>query len=72
MGTYFKMLDKQTDRIRLIPTNERLFDYIYPLVEYEEDTNGVPIAIEIDCWGEIACIGDYFKTPRFEIELIER
>ena len=33
-------------------------------------STGIPFAIEVDSWGELACIDETFTAPDFEIECI--
>ena len=34
--------------------------------------NGVPICLEVQGWGELACIGDIWENDRLTIELVEQ
>lgn len=76
MGTYFKIIDKnRTDgRIDIINNGRDkgiLYDEIEEIVGDKEcPCNGIPYPIEVDGWGELACIGEIYETEDFVVVCI--
>lgn len=69
MNTYFRILDKQsTSGISLmVSVDTRLHDYIYGIVGDKLGSNGIPVAIEVDAWGELACVDEIYETEDFVV-----
>ena len=45
-----------------------LYDEIEKLVGYLPcPVNGIPFSMEVDGWGELACIGERYETDEFEV-----
>lgn len=66
---YFKIYNLKIKRPfpdngpRYVASNGRdqaLYNEIQKIVGDEPAPNGVPISIEVDSWGELACVGDYY------------
>lgn len=74
MGTYFKLLNKKTGNethINAPAGSQKLYDEIEDIVGMAPvPSTGIPFAIEVDSWGELACIDETFTAPDFEIECI--
>ena len=69
MSAYFRILDKHsTSGIALrVSADVQLYNYIYRIVGDKLASNGIPVAIEADGWGEIACVGEVFETEDFVV-----
>ena len=73
MGTYFKIIDKRrTDgMISIVDTclsRGILYDEIEDIVgDKEGPANGIPYAIEVDGWGDLAAEGEIYETADFVV-----
>jgi len=76
MGTYFKIIDKRrTDgMISIVDTclsRGILYDEIEDIVGDKEcPANGIPYAIEVDGWCDLACEGEIYETRDFVVECL--
>jgi hypothetical protein len=72
MGSYFKVIDKnRTDgHIDYIKADE-IYEAIEDIVGDEEcPSNGIPYAIEVDGWADLACEGEIYETRDFVVECL--
>lgn len=70
---YFKVFDKnRTDGYcAIINGSPQLFDEIDDIVgDMVCPANGIPYAIEVEGWGELAAIGEIYETSDFVVECI--
>lgn len=74
MGSYFKILNKKTGTETLINApagSQKLYDEIEDIVDMAPvPSTGIPFAIEVDSWGELACVNESFTAPDFDVECI--
>ena len=74
MGKYFRIIDKLHGNERTVcapPGSQRLYDFIEEIVGgLPCPSNGIPLCIEADGWGELACIGETYQAKEFEIKCI--
>ena len=74
MGTYFKILNKKTGSETLIKApagSQKLYDEIEDIVDMAPvPSTGIPYAIEVDSWGELASVNESFTAPDFDVECI--
>lgn len=76
MGRYFKIIDKRrTDgHIRIVDApsgSQLLFCEIEELVGMlPNPINGIPHALEVDGWGELACIDEVYESAEFVVHCI--
>ena len=70
MARYFYVRDEVLIRERVALARE-LYDIVEEMVGLKENpVNGIPYAIEVDGWGELAAIGELYETPEFLVECI--
>ena len=50
---------------------QRAFDDIYDIVGDELTPDGIPLAIEISSWAELACLGEVWENERIRVEPVE-
>ena len=71
MGTYFRIIDKQRDKESFVKApfgSQILYEEIGNIVgEMPCPLNGIPFSIEVDGWGELACIGEDYDTEEFQV-----
>lgn len=75
MGRYFKIIDKSHNNRRYVVKapvgSQLLFCEIEELVGMLPcPENGIPHALEVDGWGEMACEGDIYEADEFDVECI--
>lgn len=74
MATYFYVRDDVQICECVVKTTNgglELYDTVEEMVgEKKNPANGIPYAIEVDNWGELATIGEYYETPEFLVECI--
>lgn len=63
MNTYFRIIDKNdySGTIRYASLGS-LYEKVESIVGDKLCENGIPVAIEAEGWGELACIGEVFET----------
>lgn len=47
------------------------YDDIYDIVGDEMANNGIPLAIEISSWAELAAVGEVWEDKRIRVEPVE-
>lgn len=65
MATYFYIQDNihgREDAVKAPAGSQILYDEITRIVGMKRCWNGIPYAIEVDSWGELACIGEQFDS----------
>lgn len=73
MATYFYIRDNILIREKVVKApagSQILYDVIEELVGDKLAENGIPYAIEVDGWGELASIGELYETAEFLVEAI--
>lgn len=74
MATYFYIRDNVLIREKVVKAplgSQILYDVINELVGLKKNpSNDIPYAIEVDGWGELACIGELYETAEFIVEAI--
>lgn len=75
MASYFYIQDNihGTEKVVKAPMGSQiLYDEIEAIVGLKECWNGIMYAIEVDGWGELACVGELFeaKDNEFIVEAI--
>lgn len=74
MATYFYIRDDILIREKVVKApagSQILYDVINELVGLKKNpSNDIPYAIEVDGWGELACIGEFYETAEFLVEAI--
>lgn len=74
MGQYFYIRDDVYIRERVVKApmgSQVLYEAITEIVGHTRcPGNGIPYAIEVDGWGELATIGEVYETPEFLVECI--
>ena len=48
-----------------------VYDEVYYEVGEKLAPNGIPLAMEIECWSELACVGEKYITDNFTVECVE-
>lgn len=71
MATYFLIKDKQRKIKKAVKApagSQILYEEIEKLVgDLPCPVNGIPFSMEVDGWGELACIGERYDTDAFEV-----
>jgi hypothetical protein len=74
MARYFYIRDDVYIRERVVDAPEGsqvLYEAITEIVgEKRNPCNGIPYALEVDGWGELATVGELYETPEFLVECI--
>lgn len=75
MASFFYIQDKIHGRekvVRAEPGSQLLYCEIEEIVGLKECWFGVPYAIEVDGWGELACVGETYEPDddEFLVEAI--
>ena len=74
MGHYFKIINKKKNRRTVVDApagSQVLYSEIEDIVGMLPcPENGIPHALEVDGWGEMACEGDTYKADEFDVECI--
>lgn len=75
MATYFYIRDNILIREKVVKApagSQILYDVIEEVVGDKVASNGIPYAIEVDGWGELASIGELFEAEggEFLVEAI--
>lgn len=74
MANYFYIRDNVLIREKVVKApvgSQILYDVIHELVGLKKNpSNDIPYAIEVDGWGELACVGELYETPEFIVEAI--
>lgn len=74
MGHYFKIINKGKNRRTVVDApagSQVLYSEIESIVGMLPcPENGIPHALEVDGWGEMACEGDTYKADEFDVECI--
>ncbi|MBO7509961.1 MAG: hypothetical protein J6T35_02150 [Bacteroidales bacterium] len=73
MATYFYIRDNVLIREKVVKApagSQILYDVINEVVGDKKAENGIPYAIEVDGWGELASIGELYETAEFLVEAI--
>lgn len=76
MGRYFKIINKKKNR-RMVADAPAGSQVLYSEIEemvgmLPSPENGIPHALEVDGWGEMACEGDTYKADEFDVECITK
>lgn len=69
MATYFYIRDNVLIRERVVKApagSQILYDAIEEVVGDAVANNGIPYAVEVDGWGELASIGELYEDPEGE------
>ena len=76
MGRYFKIINKNHNRRHVVdapPGRQLLFYEIEDIVGMESNpANDIPHALEVNGWGELACIGETYDADDFNVECITK
>lgn len=76
MGRYFKIINKKKNRRTVVDApwgSQVLFAEIEDIVGMEPNpANDIPHALEVDGWGELACIGETYDADEFNVECITK
>lgn len=74
MGHYFKIINKKKNRRTVVDApagSQVLYSEIEEMVGMLPcPANGIPHALEVDGWGEMACEGDTYEADEFDVECI--
>lgn len=76
MGRYFKVIDKHRtdghdDYVDLHRRSGGIYELIEEIVgDMECPCNGIPYAIEVDGWADLACEGEIYETRDFVVECL--
>ena len=78
MGTFFKIVNKAHTSpvfhryVKAPVGGQVLYSEVTDIVGEEKrcQVNDIPLAIEIDGWGELACIGETYETDDLLVECI--
>ena len=76
MGRYFKVIDKnrKDGRIDIVDAPEGsqiIYEKINEIVgDKVNPVNGILFSIEVDGWGELACVDEIYETRDFVVECI--
>lgn len=74
MGRYFKIINKTKKRRTVVDApagSQVLYSEIEEIVGMlPSPENGIPHALEVDGWGEMACEGDTYVAKEFDVECI--
>lgn len=75
MATYFYIRDNILIRERVVKApagSQILYDVIEDVIGNKKASNGIMYAIEVDGWGELACIGEMYESEdgEFIVEAI--
>ena len=74
MGHYFKIINKKKNRRMVVDApagSQVLYSEIEEIVGMlPSPENGIPHALEVDGWGEMACEGDTYVADEFDVECI--
>lgn len=69
MATYFYIRDNILIREKVVKApvgSQILYDVIEDVVGNKKASNGIMYAIEVDGWGELACIGEMYESEEGE------
>lgn len=75
MGRYFKIINKTNNDCHVVdaPAGSQVLYYQIDDIVGEDKpnpVNDIPHALEVDGWGELACIGETYEAKEFTIECI--
>lgn len=74
MGRYFKIINKTKNRRTVVDApvgSQVLFSEIENIVGMDPNpANDIPHALEVDGWGELACVGETYEAEKFDVECI--
>lgn len=69
MATYFYIRDNILNREKVVKApfgSQILYDIIDDIIGTKTAQNGIPYAIEVDGWGELACVGELYESDEGE------
>lgn len=69
MATYFYIKDNIHNREKVVKApfgSQILYREIEDIVGMKKYWNGIPYALEVDGWGELACVGELYESDEGE------
>lgn len=70
--SYKNRMDGRIEYLDAPEGSRVLYEIIDDMVGEKLHPSGVPFSIEVDSWGELACIGEIYETEDFVVECLSK